>query len=197
MMSNTTISSSENALVINLEYAEIEEIIEKKFSWFLNHQKLPKADILRQFCGPVEQAVIEFGLSFCKCNQLKAARALGINRNTLRKKIREYNLNLKELLSQPYKKSYYPENRIFLSSISSLDLISACRAKLAVFYSKTPFPSEKALRSVCRPVEQLIIKKVLEHCKGNRMRASRLLGINRNTLKKKMGSKKNQNTQLT
>lgn len=196
MMSSPFISSSENAIVINLEYVEIEEIVGKKLRWFLS-QNLIAGDILRQFYNPVEQVIIEFGLSFCKCNQLKSARTLGINRNTLRKKIKEYQLDLKELLHQPlYKRSYYPENKIFLSTVSSLSLTSACRAKLAVFYSKVPFPSEKALRSIGRPVEQLIIKKVLEYCKGNRMQAARLLGVNRNTLKKKLDCKKKPEEEL-
>lgn len=43
--------------------------------------------------GEVEKALISIVLQKVESNQLKASRILGINRNTLRAKIKEYNLN--------------------------------------------------------------------------------------------------------
>ncbi|MCP5405803.1 MAG: hypothetical protein H6922_06245 [Pseudomonadaceae bacterium] len=42
----------------------------------------------------VEKPLIEHVLRYVRCNQVRAASILGINRNTLRKKIRELNIDL-------------------------------------------------------------------------------------------------------
>ncbi|RME88742.1 MAG: site-specific DNA inversion stimulation factor [Planctomycetota bacterium] len=43
----------------------------------------------------VEKPLIELSLSSCNGNQLKAAKLLGINRNTLKKKIDNYKIAVK------------------------------------------------------------------------------------------------------
>ena len=179
-----SINSSKNALVINLDQVQIEEIVEEKLIYFLGKRPLG-TNILKSFYEPAEQALIEISLERLRGNQLKTARVLGINRNTLKKKIMVYNLNIKKLLTRQ-KVLSCPHNRIFLSSISSMDLLSACRAKMALDNFQNKIPAENALRRMCSPVEKRVIQKVLEFCKGNQIRASRFLGINRNTLKKKM-----------
>lgn len=45
----------------------------------------------------VERPLIEHVLRYVRCNQVRAASILGINRNTLRKKIRELNIDLMRL----------------------------------------------------------------------------------------------------
>ncbi len=184
-MLNDYISSSKNAVVINLDQVQLEEIVEEKLNYFLNHSPL-STDILKTFYNPVEQALIEFSLEKYRGNQLKTARILGINRNTLKKKIVAYKLDIKQLVMKR-KDFNVPRNRIFLSSISSLNLLSACRAKMDLIEFNNKFPSENVLRQLCQPVERRIIQRVLDHFNGNQIRASRCLGINRNTLKKKIG----------
>ena len=180
---NRSIHCSKNTLVIHLDQVQMEDMVERKLLYFLDQRPLGR-NILKNFYGPVEQALIEFSLEKMKGNQLKTAKVLGINRNTLKKKIVAYNLNIKELLIKP--KNDYPQSRLFLSSASSLDLLSACRAKLASENPQNKIPMENALKRIGQPVEKKIIQKVLEYCKGNQVRASQFLGINRNTLKKKM-----------
>jgi len=43
----------------------------------------------------IEKPLLQVALEFSKGNQTKAAQMLGVNRNTLRKKIREYGISLK------------------------------------------------------------------------------------------------------
>jgi len=179
-----SISSSKNALVINLDQVQVEEIVEEKLIYFLGKRPLGKS-ILKSFYEPAEQALVEISLEKLRGNQLKTAKVLGINRNTLKKKIMAYNLNTKELLIKQRTLSC-PHNRIFLSSISSMDLLSVCRTKMALDSFQNKIPSENALKQICSPVEKRVIQRVLEFCNGNQIRASRFLGINRNTLKKRM-----------
>ncbi len=184
MALNHSISYSKNALVIDLDQAQMEEIVEEKLIYSLRQRPLGNS-ILKNFYGPAEQALVELSLKRQKGNQLKTAKALGINRNTLKKKMRIYNLSIKELLmGQNALKC--PHSRIFLSCISSMDLLTACRAKAELDSFQNKIPAESILKRVCAPVETRVIQRVLEFCKGNQIRASRFLGINRNTLKKKM-----------
>ncbi|MCZ0931563.1 MAG: hypothetical protein OXJ52_00190 [Oligoflexia bacterium] len=85
------------------------------------------------------------------------------------------------------KKLIYLQNRIFVSSISSLNLFFACRVKLLLDNSQDRLPSSDVLNHICQPVERKVIQTVLDYCKGNQIRSSQFLGINRNTLKKKIG----------
>lgn len=181
---NPAIHCSQNILLIHLDQVSMEEIVEEKLLYFLNRKTLGK-NILKDFYEPPEQALIEFKLKQMKGNQLKTAKVLGINRNTLKKKIVNYNLNIKKLLSQK-KPSRFLQSRIFLSSIASLDLLSVCRAKWKEASFQDTILKDNMLKRVCQPVEKRIIQQVLEYCKGNHIRASHHLGINRNTLKQKM-----------
>ena len=186
MTSSLSIGSSENALVINLEKAQLEEIVEKKLNHFFSEKKIFfEKNVFRHFYSPVEQALVEMALDQRGGNQLKASELLGINRNTLKKKLDLYGINIKALLMQK-RKNPYPVNRIFLSSLASFDLLSACRSKLAWAERHKQIPKEKILKPICQPVERRIIQTALGYCRGNQIRTSRLLGLNRNTLKKKM-----------
>ena len=181
-----SINCSENAVVINLDQAHIEQIVEERLNKFLKKKPQGKS-ILKNFYEPVERALIEFSLIRQKGNQLKTAKILGINRNTLKKKIIAYNLNIKDLLMKQEGMGY-PHNQIFLGSISSFDLLEACRAKMATENFQNELSEGEILKTICQPVEKTIIHRVLEYCNGNQIRASLFLGINRNTLKKKISS---------
>ena len=50
------------------------------------------ADVFQMVMGEVEPAMLEAVMSYTQGNQTRAAEALGINRTTLRKKLRQYGL---------------------------------------------------------------------------------------------------------
>lgn len=51
-------------------------------------------DLYHLILSEVEQSLIKNVLGYCQNNQSKAARILGLNRGTLRKKISDYHINL-------------------------------------------------------------------------------------------------------
>jgi len=57
----------------------------------------PPGTVYRRIMATAERPVLVAALDISRGNQLEASRILGINRNTLRKKIREYGLNPKDL----------------------------------------------------------------------------------------------------
>ncbi len=63
-------------------------------SYFAAHEKgrLPSAGLYERVIREVERPLLTLSLAACNGNQLKAAALLGLNRNTLRKKIRELGL---------------------------------------------------------------------------------------------------------
>ena len=183
-----SISRSSHALLIHLNEGKIEDIVEKKLFYFLAQRPLGQR-ILKTFYEPIEQAVIEIILQKNKGNQSKTSEALGINRNTLKKKVTYYFLDVKKLLiKNPHITQLYP-NQLFLSSISSLNLLTVSRAKLYLEQSHNRLPKSDILLQVCKPVEKKIIQTTLNYFKNNKKRASYFLGINRNTLKKKLSFK--------
>ena len=190
MALSNSINCSKNALVIHLDQVLLEDIVDEKLKYFLNQKPLLCKNILKFFYQPVEQALIGLSLEQFKGNQLKTAQSLGINRNTLKKKIISYNLNVKKLITKP-KTFNFPTSRVFLSSISSLDLFEVCSAKLNSQAYQKQWPEKNILKYICQPVEKKIIQRVLEHFKGNQIQASRFLGINRNTIKKKINFNQN------
>lgn len=54
--------------------------------------QLPANGLYDRVLREVERPLIVLSLTACKGNQLRAAELLGINRNTLRKKIRDLNI---------------------------------------------------------------------------------------------------------
>jgi DNA-binding protein Fis len=73
-----------------LEYhAPLSEIVRQHMlTYFHNHSgELPASGVYDRCISLVEKPLIEVTLQATAGNQLKAARVLGINRNTLRKKI--------------------------------------------------------------------------------------------------------------
>ena len=180
-----SISRSNHSLLIHLNEAKIEDIVEKKLFYFLNQRPLGQR-ILKTFYEPIEQAIIEIILQTNKGNQSKTSEALGINRNTLKTKVTYYFLDIKKLLMRnSYITQLYP-NQLFLSSISSLDLLTVSRSKLYLDQSHNRLPKSDILFQICKPVEQKIIQTTLNYFKNNKKRASYFLGVNRNTLKKKL-----------
>lgn len=63
--------------------------------YFMNHEgELPPAGLYGRVLRELEVPLIELTLEATRGNQIRAAEVLGLNRNTLRKKIREHELNV-------------------------------------------------------------------------------------------------------
>lgn len=63
-------------------------------AYFAAHEKehRPSSGLYDRVLQEVERPLLELALAECRGNQLRAAELLGLNRNTLRKKIRELGL---------------------------------------------------------------------------------------------------------
>ena len=55
---------------------------------------LPPAGLYDRVLREIERPLIQLSLSATRGNQLKAAQLLGLNRNTLRKKVRELDIDV-------------------------------------------------------------------------------------------------------
>ena len=174
------IHQSENLLIIRLRATSLTDIVEKKLVYFLDTESFP-SHLLDRLYKPVEQALIETVLSWKEGNQIQTAKALGINRNTLRKKIQIYEINP----TNPPQPLSRVGRELFLTQIESLDILEVSRFKFS-FTKKEQNQETDLLQKFCSPVEKIIIFTVLQHFKYNQMKTSKSLGINRNTLKKKL-----------
>lgn len=71
-------------------------IAEKLETYFAAHEgELPSPGLYKRMLGELEQPLLKISLSAVGNNQIKAAELLGINRNTLRKKLNEHNIEIK------------------------------------------------------------------------------------------------------
>lgn len=72
------------------ESMSLEEIVRQKLSHFFERLgTVEVSDLHRTIIAQIERPLVVECLKWTNGNQLKASRTLGINRNTLRKKIRE------------------------------------------------------------------------------------------------------------
>ena len=87
------LSEKEFAFILKDDYEtdkiSLNPLIEKKFFKILNEKKGKK--IFLEIQKEVEESLIKLALKECGNSQSKAAKLLGINRNTLRKKLKELN----------------------------------------------------------------------------------------------------------
>ena len=73
----------------------IKEFLEEKLKRYLGEMtKLNNCNLHSAVLSEVEKSIISIVLKETRSNQLKAAKTLGINRNTLRTKIREYKIRI-------------------------------------------------------------------------------------------------------
>ena len=70
----------------------VEEHLKNFFK--LHKGKLPSAGLYSRIIAEVEKPLISICLSATKGNQIKASKLLGLNRNTLRKKIKDLNIKI-------------------------------------------------------------------------------------------------------
>jgi two-component system nitrogen regulation response regulator GlnG len=74
-------------------------VVEKYIkNYFDIHGEIPPADgLYSRFMNEVERPLIEETLRRMKGNQVRVAKILGINRNTLRRKIQDLNISLENI----------------------------------------------------------------------------------------------------
>jgi two-component system nitrogen regulation response regulator GlnG len=81
----------------NFAELSLEEVVRRKLkSYFQQSPPLSLTDLHASIVGQVEKPLIELVLEYTGGNQLKAAELLGINRNTLRKKLTELKITAKK-----------------------------------------------------------------------------------------------------
>ena len=92
-----THSQSENLFVANLKQVSLEKLVRSKLEIILKqHESGAKVkNLFDQVIEQVEKPMIELALTLQSGNQIRTAEFLGINRNTLRKKISDYKIKLK------------------------------------------------------------------------------------------------------
>ena len=92
------LSSQPNIGIDNTRFEE--KNLRKMFSSYLVHyfdihgSVTPQADLYDRVIKEIEGPLLELSLNFTSGNQAKCAKMLGINRNTLRKKIFEQKINI-------------------------------------------------------------------------------------------------------
>ena len=67
----------------------VENALRNYFSHLDGH---PASDIYQMVLAEVEAPLLEVVLEYTRNNQLRAAEVLGLNRGTLRKKLKQYNM---------------------------------------------------------------------------------------------------------
>jgi two-component system nitrogen regulation response regulator GlnG len=93
VLSNGTVIEKRDLLLEEASSFTIKEFLEDKLKRYLKEMtKLENCNLYETVISEVEKALIKIVLNETGGNQLKAAKTLGINRNTLRTKIKEYRI---------------------------------------------------------------------------------------------------------
>ncbi|MCB0393131.1 MAG: site-specific DNA inversion stimulation factor [Bdellovibrionales bacterium] len=90
----------DNLLVANLQSVSLEKLVRRKLEVLFQQQEEANVEINRLHeivLEQVEKPLIELSLRAHRGNQVKTAQMLGINRNTLKKKIDTYKIKLNQL----------------------------------------------------------------------------------------------------
>lgn len=85
--------------VTNLQSTSLENLVKSKLSLLFDQQRQADVELNglhRIIIEQVEKPLIELSLRKYNGNQVKAAKLLGINRNTLKKKIDAYRIEIKK-----------------------------------------------------------------------------------------------------
>ncbi len=90
-------SCSDNLFVANLQSVSLEKLVRSKLEVLFQQQKESEVDLSGLYKIVVEQVekpLLELALRCFNGNQVKTAKMLGINRNTLKKKIDTYKIKV-------------------------------------------------------------------------------------------------------
>lgn len=94
------LNSSENLFVANLQAVSLEKLVKSKLEVLFQQQKEAQVELnglYNVILEQVERPLLEIALKSYNGNQVKTAQMLGINRNTLKKKIDNYKIRVKKL----------------------------------------------------------------------------------------------------
>lgn len=94
------LNSSDNLFVANLQSVSLEKLVKSKLEVLFQQQKESPVDLNGLYNVVIEQVekpLLELALRAYNGNQVKTAQMLGINRNTLKKKIDNYKIRVKKL----------------------------------------------------------------------------------------------------
>lgn len=100
-MSSHKSSQQNNLLVANLQSVSLEKLVRSKLEVLFQQQVETQVDLTGLYDVVIEQVerpLIELALRAFKGNQVRTAQMLGINRNTLKKKIDSYKIHLRNLI---------------------------------------------------------------------------------------------------
>ncbi len=94
------LNSSDNLFVANLQAVSLEKLVKSKLEVLFQQQKEAEVELSGLYnvvLEQVERPLLELALRAFNGNQVKTAQMLGINRNTLKKKIDNYKIRIKKL----------------------------------------------------------------------------------------------------
>ena len=92
------LNSSDNLFVANLQSVSLEKLVKSKLEVLFQQQKEAQVELNGLYnvvLEQVEKPLLELALKAYNGNQVKTAQMLGINRNTLKKKIDNYKIKVK------------------------------------------------------------------------------------------------------
>jgi len=93
ILSNDRVISKKDLLLEDVGSCSITEFLEEKLKHYLKEMtKLENCKLYDTVLSEVERSLISLVMKETEGNQLRAAKTLGINRNTLRAKIKEYKI---------------------------------------------------------------------------------------------------------
>lgn len=94
------LNSSDNLFVANLQSVSLEKLVKSKLEVLFQQQREAQVDLTGLYSVVIEQVerpLLELALRAYNGNQVKTAAMLGINRNTLKKKIDNYKIRVKKM----------------------------------------------------------------------------------------------------
>lgn len=93
------LNSSDHLFVANLQAVSLEKLVKSKLEVLFTQQKEADVELNGLYdivIEQVERPLLELALRSFNGNQVKTAQMLGINRNTLKKKIDIYKIKVKK-----------------------------------------------------------------------------------------------------
>ena len=99
------LNSSDNLFVANLQAVSLEKLVKSKLEVLFQQQRDANIELSGLYdivLEQVEKPLIELALLSRNGNQVKTAQLLGINRNTLKKKIDTYKIRIKKASSKDH-----------------------------------------------------------------------------------------------